>query len=198
MNQGLIPRRYAKALFKVALEKGVDADLYSRMTALQQAFADNASLQKVMSNPFVSTADKTQLLTTAAGIVPAEAPKAKAKAKAAEPAPADTLFADFLRLLVDNNRLDLARGIAHAYCDIYREHHNIHVVRLVSATPLDPATLKRLRDMIESRLGGGTMEFTESVDPDIIGGFVVSIDNERLDASVANELSQLRQKLINN
>ena len=40
------------------------------------------------------------------------------------------------------------------------------------------------------------MEYTYSTDPDLIGGFTVDIDNERLDASVKNELKQLRLKLL--
>ncbi len=40
------------------------------------------------------------------------------------------------------------------------------------------------------------MEYTFRVDPDLIGGFTVDIDNERLDASVKNELKQLRLRLL--
>ena len=40
------------------------------------------------------------------------------------------------------------------------------------------------------------MEYNHRIDPDLIGGFVVNIDNEKLDASVANELKQLRLKLL--
>ena len=39
------------------------------------------------------------------------------------------------------------------------------------------------------------MEFTAAVDSELLGGFVVNIDNERLDASIKNELEQLRLKL---
>lgn len=42
------------------------------------------------------------------------------------------------------------------------------------------------------------MEYSERVDPELIGGFVVNIDNERLDASVSNEFKQLRLKLLSN
>ena len=40
------------------------------------------------------------------------------------------------------------------------------------------------------------MEYSSAVDPQLIGGFVVNVDNERLDASVRQQLQQMRQHLI--
>ena len=56
----------------------------------------------------------------------------------------------------------------------------------------------RLKALIERHLNGGTMEYHHRVDPDLIGGFTVTINNEKLDASVADELKQLRIKLLSN
>lgn len=58
MNEGLIPKRYAKALFKVALERG-DADaLYATMDTLARSFAANPRLQETVANPFLADARK--------------------------------------------------------------------------------------------------------------------------------------------
>ncbi len=179
MNQGLIPRRYAKALFKLALERGSQVRLYTLMSALVDNMAAAPAIQQVMNNPFISPADKTEILTTASG----------AKAD-------DTIFADFLKLLFKNNRINMIYAMALAYCDIYRKENRIHQVTVVSAAPLQKAEEDRLRKMIESRLGGDKMEYEAKVDPSLIGGFAVNIDNERLDASVASELEQLRHSLI--
>ena len=67
MNEGLIPRRYAKALYKFALEKGQDKPMYGLMQSLVGAFASNASLYEVMANPFIADDDKVKLLHTASG-----------------------------------------------------------------------------------------------------------------------------------
>lgn len=65
MNEGLIPKRYAKALFKVALERG-DADaLYVTMDTLARSFAANPRLQETVANPFLADDKKTALLLTA-------------------------------------------------------------------------------------------------------------------------------------
>ncbi len=52
MNQGLIPSRYAKALFEFASEKKADRRIYDLMHALESSFASEPSLQQAVGNPF--------------------------------------------------------------------------------------------------------------------------------------------------
>ena len=79
---------------------------------------------------------------------------------------------------------------------VYRKANNIYLVEVVSATPMDNAEQLRLKKLIESHLEGGSMEYSQRVDSQLIGGFIVNIDSERLDASVQNELKQLRLNLL--
>ncbi len=181
MNQGLIPSRYAKALFEFASEKKADRRIYDLMHALESSFASEPSLQQAVGNPFIPAADKMKLLTTAAGA-----------------SGNDEVYARFLQLLADNNRLDAARDIALAYMKLYRSQHHIYLVTVTSAAPMAQAEEERLRKLILRHLDGGPMEYHHRVDPSLIGGFTVTINNEKLDASVADELKQLRLKLLSN
>lgn len=189
MNQGLIPQRYARALYKVALERGCTEPLYVMMKTLETSLADNNGLARAVENPFVSTKEKTNLLLTATGIDINVAANGKDQAV--------TTLDDFLKLLARNCRMEYARGIALAYIDIYRKERNISTVTVTSASPLDPDSSRRLTEVIKAHVGPqGTIEYKEQVDPSLIGGFTVAIDNQRLDASVKNELKQLRLKLL--
>lgn len=181
MDKGLIPRRYAKALYEVGQERKDNEKLYSLMQTLAGAFAAEPSLAKTLDNPFVSVPDKTKLLTAAAG---------------GDSAAADATYCDFLKLLAENGRLDMAWDIARAFIDIYRERHNIFRVRITSAAPLGEQERKRLEDIVARHIGHGTMEYEYAVDPSLIGGFTVSVDSQLLDASVATKLRQLRQHLV--
>lgn len=178
MNQGLIPRRYAKALLEFAAERHQDSRVYEMMRTLSASFAANQGLQSAVANPFVSYDDKVKLLMTAAGATAD-----------------DKVFVDFLNLLRTNNRVDIIRDVALAYQRLYRKANNIYKVEVVSASALGDQEQKRLKDLIESRLGGAKMEYSLTVDPSLIGGFVINIDSERLDASIKNELEQLRLTL---
>lgn len=182
MDQGLIPRRYAKALYMVAAENHTDSLMYSRLNTLVDAFVAEPQLGKTMANPFIPAADKSALLFTAAQTSAADAPE----------------LARFFALLEENGRMPMVRDIVLAYLGIYRREHHIYKVDVVSAAEMPSPTRKRLESLIEGQIPDGSMEYSFSVDPDLLGGFTVSIDNQRLDASVKNELKQLRLKLLSN
>ncbi len=179
MNEGLIPKRYAKALLKLATERGDDSRIYTLMQALSASFASQPSLAAAIRNPFLGYTDKQRLLMAAAGATEK-----------------DTTFIDFLKLLDRNKRTGMAREAVMAYMDLYRKANHIYRVKVTTAAPMDPKEENRLKKLIEDRLNGGTMEYNLLIDPELIGGFTVDIDSERLDASVANELKQLRHKLL--
>lgn len=181
MNEGLIPRRYAKALYEFVAEKNDSKRMYGLMQSLVSAFVAEESLKSVMSNPFISADDKVKLLVTAAGANDT-----------------DKAFTDFMTLLTTNKRLDMARDIALAYSDIYRKANNIHLVEVVTASELTQEDETRLKSLIQSHLNGDTMEYSSRVDSELIGGFVINIGSERLDASISNELKQLRLNLLSN
>lgn len=179
MNDGLIPGRYAKALLKYANDESTQARLYELMETLSRSFKDNPELNAAISNPFIKPDVKSELLMTAAG--------ATVKDKA---------YVDFVKLLIQNNRLADTRNIALAFLALYRQANNIFLVDITSAAPLEPSELQRLEAIIKKQVEGAKVEYNLKVDPELIGGFVVNIGSERLDASVKNELKQLRLKLL--
>lgn len=179
MNEGLIPRRYAKALYEVATDRSQADRLYALMRNLLASAEAQPELARTLANPYVSDADKRQLLDTAAG--------------AAE---ADTVFADWLRVLAQNHRTGMAADIARAYIDCYRSERRIYPVTVTSAAPLTDADSKRIKALIQTHIGDASMEYAERVDPALIGGFAIDIASERLDASVRNRLEQMRLNLL--
>ncbi|MDE6696868.1 MAG: F0F1 ATP synthase subunit delta [Muribaculaceae bacterium] len=178
MNEGLIPQRYAKALYKLAVERGNADKVYLEMKTVANSFADNPGLQKILSNPYVKREDKANLLISAAG---------------------DSVeddYRSFVELILNRKRADFAHLMALAYCDIYRKEHKIARVRIITATKLDDSMMQKLRDVVEKAYPGMTLEFTYDVNPDLIGGFVIDVDDQRLNASISNEIEQLRLKLL--
>ena len=156
------------------------------MGKLAANFASQPSLQEAMCNPFIKTEQKKQLILTAAGLGATDSTTSDA---------ASTLN-DFIALLDRNKRIAFFRDAVLAYIAIYRKACNISTVKVTSAAPLSPDASERLRKLIADHRQGATIEYSESVDPELLGGFIVTIDNERLDASIQNELKQLRLKLL--
>ncbi len=178
MNGGLIPHRYAKALYKFALEHNSAQAVYDEMHSVVRAFEENPGLLKALSNPSVSAADKSKLLITAAG------PEA------------ENDYKGFVRLIIDNKREAYAYEMALAYRDIYREANNISTVRITTAMKLPDAEMAKLHALIEKSFPENKLEFTDRIDASIIGGFVIDVDQVRMDASISNEIENLRQKLF--
>lgn len=177
MISGLIPHRYAMALYKFAGENGSCKHLYAVMNNVVTAFRENAQLEKVLSNPFVSADDKRKLLLSAAG----------------EKAGDD--YSRFVTLILDHKREEFAYLMALAYRDIYRKENNISQVKITTASKLADQEIAKLRAVVEKTFKDTTFEYQYDVDPNIIGGFVIDVDSVRMDASVSNELEQLRQNL---
>lgn len=178
MSDGLIPRRYAKALFKFTEERGCSGAVYEEMKTVIDAFESNPQLGKMMGNPFMSDEDKSRLLLAAAG---------------------DSLedsYRGFVRLVIEKRRTPWMEQMALCYRDIYREKNNISRAVITTAVKLPGAEMKRLQDLVRGSFKGTTLEFTEKVDSDIIGGFVIDVDSVRMDSSLRNEIENIRLTLL--
>lgn len=178
MISGLIPHRYAKALYKYSLETGDATDVYNEMKNVLAAYAADPNLQKTMANPFVKPEDKHRVLQSLAGSKP------------------DDRYSRFVQLVLDHKREEFFRLMALAYRDIYRKENNISQVRIVTAVKYADAEMKRLHQVVEKSFPESRFEYEHAVDPELIGGFVIDVDSTRLDASIFGELQQLRQNLL--
>ena len=176
MDNGLIPKRYAKALYKFAQEKGETKRVYELSKQVLDAFQANPDLQKVLANPFVPDEDKEKLLLTAGGN--------------------DPLFHQFVLLIISQKRVEFARAMMLAYRDIYRHENHISQAKITTAVKLDERRMEKLRNLVQGAFKDTELEFTEAIDPALIGGFVIDVDSVRMDASLSNELEQLRQTLL--
>lgn len=178
MNDGLIPHRYAKALYKFAVDHGNQSAVYDEMKAVVTAFESNADLNKVMNNPFISREDKSKLLLTAAG------------------PGVENDYRGFVKLIIDNDREMYAYQMALAYRDIYRRVNGISRVVITTAVRLPDTDMAKIRSLVSDSFKHRTLEFSERTDGAIIGGFVIDVDNVRMDASLSNELEKLRLTLL--
>jgi F-type H+-transporting ATPase subunit delta len=178
MNDGLIPKRYANALFKSALDKNNAAAVYEEMKVVVASFEANPTLHKVLANPFVARDEKEKLLIAAAG----------------ETAESD--YRAFVKLVLDNNREEFAHRMALSYLSLFREKNSISQVKITTAAPLGDKEMDRLHSLVKKAFPGRKLEFAEQTNPDLIGGFVLDVDSVRMDASLSNEIEQLRQNLL--
>ncbi|MDR2475484.1 MAG: F0F1 ATP synthase subunit delta [Bacteroidales bacterium] len=177
MDNGKIATRYAKALLEHATEKHQEDRLYEEMKTLASSFALQPGLQHVLENPTIKAEDKQTLITTAAGITVGEA------------------FDAFVRLVLKNGRETSCHSIALLYQRLYRLQKKVVGGRLISAQEIDNAAKERLKTIIKKNTGYN-VDFSTQIDTSLIGGFILDVENTRLDASISNQLKEIQKQLL--
>lgn len=178
MDNGLIPYRYAKALYKFALEHSASEAVYEEMKEIIRSFQNNPRLSKVLANPFVGEQEKAELLKAAAGDK------------------VEDCYLGFIKLILEKRREPYMLQMALAYRDIYRKENKISQVMITTAVRLPEAEMEKLRALVGNSFKDTKLEYSEQVNPDLIGGFVIDVDDSRMDASISNEIEQLRLNLL--
>ena len=102
----------------------------------------------------------------------------------------------FLTLVIRNKRVDYLPAILHNYRVLYRKEKGITRAWLRTAVE-SPGLVERLTELMKLQ-GFTEIDFKSEVDPSLIGGFIVQIEDKRLDASIASQLKQVRKDLENN
>lgn len=170
-------RPYVDAFFAVAgSAEGVDGEL-EPLAAVARAIASSPELAKVLANPGVEKARRKALLDALA-----------------EKAGVRTLGARLLDVLLQNRRVHRLPAFLDAVRERLDRERRVLEARVTSARPLDDAVFDALRRMVEGRTGSN-VRLVPSVDPALLGGFVVSVGSARLDASLARRLEKARAAL---
>lgn len=179
MNTGVISKRYAKALYEFAGEGGRIKQVYTEMCTLFNSYLQVPELRTALDNPLLSMDEKQKLLCSAAG------------------GNVSTEVQRFVALVLKEHREAFMQFMACSYIDLYRKQNNILEARLITAAPVGKEIEDRMRMMIVKGTQA-TVEFDTLVEPSIIGGFILDVDFERLDASVASQFRRVRRQLMEN
>lgn len=99
----------------------------------------------------------------------------------------------FLRVVAMNGRADNLPAMLRQFLIHYNQEKGIATASLVSAAPL-PSLEKKLLVLLHDK-GYTDVDFTTSIDPSLIGGFILQIEDQRLDASLASQLKLLKKEL---
>lgn len=177
MNTGVVASRYAIALLKFVGDAPDGEEVCAQAQMLEKALYNVPMFQAVVDDPAVVSVDKKiSLFTTAAG--GSLSPKLET----------------FIRLVLKNRRENLLIIIFHDFVVRYLRMKKILVGHLVSAVS-SPGLEDSLRKMVKEKTGYD-VRIVSSVDSSLIGGFVFTVDDYRIDASVAGQLSSLRRRFI--
>jgi F-type H+-transporting ATPase subunit delta len=167
-------RRYAKAVFEIALERK-ELDRWQSDLKKIASLSEDAAFIALAENPKLRFEDKAKLLSERLGKV-------------------NPLALNLVYLLVTRGRLSLAGDIASEYQRLLNSYRGIEQAEVITAVPLDDKEKKRL----EERLGevvGKKVVLTTEVDSSLIGGIVARVGGKLLDGSTHSKLMALGSEL---
>ena len=175
MNTGPIAHRYAKALLKFAAGEKI----YSQACVLVFRMQEYRQLaEAVQKHPEVSLERKLEILASALG------------------EPVEAQLIRFVALVYEHKRMDYLERMLYSFIEQYRGANAIMVGKLVMAAPVE-GLKERLQSILSAQTGVNVI-LDENLDPSVLGGFVLSIGDLRMDASVAGQFRMLRRELIDN
>lgn len=169
--------RYASALFELASEDGSVTTVESDLEKLDQAIAGSDELAELIRNPQISRNQAGQVMEGIASTLGLS-----------------KLTANFLGVLAGNRRLSKLPDIIRAFVAIAAAARGEATAEVTSAHALDQQQVEALRQKLEAR-EGRNVKITANVDPDLLGGLVVTIGSKRIDSSIRTRLNTLAQAM---
>lgn len=177
MDQSKINVRYAKAFFSLAKEKGLMAELQQDVTTVGAVCASSADFNRLIDSPVISTSAKVKVIKTIF------------QDKVI------SLTLNFLALITQNRREKHIPDIFRDLGDMYRQSLGISSAVLTTAKKLDDSLVEKIRKEVET-ISGNKVELSQQIDPKMIGGFVLRVDDQQYDASVATQLKKIKETLL--
>lgn len=171
-------RRYAKALMELAKRDDQVADIAEQLQQHLNLLRSNANLQPILNNPGIDAKVKADLLT--------------AVLDRTQPS---LLLRNFLLLLLDKERLNQFDMI----CEHYEQMANEELQRVVAQVTTATELVAKQCEAVTQKIAAMTHKnviLEAHVDPSILGGLVVRVNNVVLDGSLRGQLIQLRKELI--
>ena len=181
MRVNLLAKRYAEAVFELAVEtKNVDR-IAEDLKLVYKVLEENRELRRIIDNPVIDASKKINILNKIFG----------------EIGNVSELSLRFLQLITRNGREMYLQGICQAFESIYLEYKNIVKAELVTAFDPDQEIRKSVLEKLKA-ISNKEIVLSETINEDIIGGFIVRIEDYQVDASVANQLKKLGKNFAGN
>ena len=167
-------RRYAQAVFEIALEQKELERWQADLQKIAAAFTD-ADFLAAMESPKIKFEDKSRLLARLGDI--------------------NLLALNLVRLLIVRNGIGMIGEIAAEYRRLVDAHYGIKQAEVVTAVGIDDKD----KDMLASRLSAlvdSKVVVVSRIDPEILGGIIARVGGKLLDGSTRSKLAALKRELV--
>ncbi|KAA0989432.1 ATP synthase F1 subunit delta [Dyadobacter aurulentus] len=178
MSVSIVAARYAKSLIELAKEQNVLEAVYQDMILFKDTADKNRGLMLALKSPVVRHEKKSGIL------------------KALFEARVNPVSYAIFKIITKKNRESILDEIANEFIKAYNLNQGIQKALVVTTTPLTDELRQQFIEIVKSATGK-TVQLAEKINPSIIGGYVLTIEDRQIDASLKSRLNELKLQLVN-
>lgn len=169
--------RYAKAMYDIAIEENSIYEVFKDMSLIKELYADSLDFKNLLSNFQINSNDKKKAILSLLENN-------------------NTITEKLIDLLIYNKRVSIIGDIAISFIQLYNKHNDIKEATVITASPIN----ENLKSIILSKINISdpkSISLTNIIDSSIIGGFIIRFDGKEYNASVKQNLNNLKKELTN-
>lgn len=170
---------YGNALFELAIEEGKIDDWYVEVLELTSILKKNKDLIELLNHPQVDKLEKEKIIKNIfEGKISNE-------------------ILGLIVMIMDKGHISKIVGVFRYFIKLVKEHKNIGVAKVTSATVLTEAQKSKIENRLIETTSYSRMEVTYKVDESLIGGLAIRIGDRVVDSSIKTKLETLSKTLAN-
>jgi F-type H+-transporting ATPase subunit delta len=169
--------RYAKAILEIADSKKVASEVSADMALIASTITGNLELSSFIENPLIKTETKKDVVSEVFASV-------------------NPVTKSLFHLLLENKRFEILDAIAIEYNNLFDILNGVQVAKVTTAIAMDAALEAKVLAKIAT-FSNKKITIENTIDPSIIGGFILRIGDKQYNASIANRLQVLKRELSN-
>ena len=181
MSNHRVASRYAKSIMELSLEKGKLEEVHKDFQKLTSMAKSNFDLVLLLKNPIVNSEKKLNVL------------KALFPEKTTQ-----EMTLKFFEIISRKNREAILVDVAREFEMQYNIHESIQVAEVTTTFAIDDKQRAEFIEAVKELSGMTDVQLVEKINPEIIGGFVLKVNDKQLDDSLSSKLRVLKAQFIQN
>ena len=169
--------RYAKAIYEIADEENFIKEIFNDMIRINKLNRDSSDFKNLLSNSIIDNLDKKKAILSLLE-------------------KNNSITERLLDLLIHNKRVAIISDIASCFIQLYNKNNNIKEAVVITASPIDKDLERKILSQIKIP-ATKSINLINLVDSSIIGGFIIRYDGKEYNASIKQNLKNLKTELIN-
>ncbi len=168
--------RYAKSLLGLAIDQKAETKIFEDMQLISSTTEASRELALLLRNPIVNTDKKIKIIDSLF------------KGKVSD------ITLAFLNIIISKKREYYLEDISRQFISMYKAHVGIETAFVTTPFALDDKLRSEILKIVSAE-AKGKVELVEQIDKDLIGGFVLKMNNRQVDTSIESKLREIRREL---